>query len=329
MTIISRRRFVASTGVTFATAGAFAKHGLAQAAYPSRPIQLIIAAPPGHRTDIAGRILATHLGTALGQPVDAIIPEGGIPTALAAIASAPADGYTLGVLAVEIAIMHWRGLTPLTPADFSPIVLFAEDGAAIHVRADSPWLNAKQLFEHVRAHPGKVRVSSTPKGGIWHLSTVGLLASLGMSTETMPWIPSPNPLTAVEDMTMDGLDVVVCSVPEVRATPKAKQTRTLAVMARKRSPRFADVPTLKEATGSSYTSGNWRGLAGPKGLPPEITAALTLAMKKVWEAKDFQGLMDRRGFGLVWAHGRDFASHMEADDKRFGEAVKLAGMLTG
>jgi tripartite-type tricarboxylate transporter receptor subunit TctC len=329
MTIMNRRRFVASAGLALATAGAFAKPGIAQAGYPNRPIKLIIPAPPGHRTDIAGRILATHLGIALGQSVEAIIPEGGIPAALSAIASAPSDGYTLGALAVEIAIMHWRGLTPLTPADFSPIVLFAEDGAAIHVRTDAPWQNAKQLIEHVRANPGKLRVSSTPKGGIWHLSTVGFLASLGLTVEAMPWVPSPNPLTALEDMTMDGLDVIVCSVPEVRATPKAKQTRTLAVMTRKRSPRFADVPTLKEATGSTYTSGNWRGLAGPKGLPPEIAATLTAAMKQVWESKDFQGLMDRRGFGLVWAQGKDFASHMDADDKRFGEAAKLAGMLTG
>jgi len=327
MKATNRRKFLQRGTAYFAASGLIASSAIAQTKFPNRPLTLIVPAPAGSRTGVAARLFAGHLEHDLGQPIRVVNPDGTSAQGHAALAAAPADGYTLGVLPADVAIMHWRGLTQLKPADFTALALFAEDPAAIHVHADAPWQTAKQFIDHLRANSGKLRVSSTPKGGIWHLSTVGLLSALGLGPEAMPWTPSANPVEALEDLSVAGLEVVVCSVPEVRGTAGARTSKTLAVMANKRSPRFGDVPTLQEATGIRYTSGNWRGLAGPKGLPAEVATIVTTAAKKTWANKEFQTAMNNRGFGLVWAGLKEFDRFIGASDEKLGDAVKAAGML--
>ncbi len=327
MTVISRRRFLERGTASLVAASGLAAPAIAQVAYPNRPIKFVVPALPGSRTDIAARIFAGSLQRDLGQPFEIVNPDLPPAMAYATLASAPADGYTIGVMSSDIAIMHWRGVTALTPKDFTSVALFGEDPAGIHVRADAPWQNAKQFIDDLRGGK-KLTASSTPKGGIWHLSTVGLLAALGLTADKMPWTPSPNPAAALEDLSLGAFDAIVCSVPEVRATPSARQIKTLAVMADKRSPRFGDVPTLREAAGIAYTSGNWRGLAGPNGLPADVALVLATAAKKTWGNPDYQGLMRRRGFGAVWAQGPEFGKYADAHDKRMGDALKAAGMLT-
>ncbi len=327
MKSIDRRYFLNRATSSLAAAGLVAAPAIAQGAFPNRPVTLIIPAPSGSRTDLAARIFGGRLEQDLGQPILMVNPNGPSAVGHDKLATAPADGYTIGVLPVDVTIMHWRGVTTLQPKDFTPLALFAEDPAAIHVRANAPWQTAKQFIEHIRANPGKLRVSSTPKGGIWHLSTIGFLSALSLPPEAMPWTPSANPTEALEDLGVEGLDVIICSIPEVRGTQGAKQTRTLAVMANKRSPRFGDVATLQEAVGVRYASGNWRGLAAPKGLPVEIATAIAIAARKTWSNKEVQAQMDRRGFGMVWAGGKEFGQHMDTGNKRMGDALRAAGMI--
>ena len=100
-------------------------------------------------------------------------------------------------------------------------------------------------------------------------------------------------------------------------------------MAAERNPAFKDVPTLKEAMGIDYTTGAWRGFAGPKGLPAEIAAAATAALKKVNESAEFRDFMANRGFGVRWADGPGFASFMAKGDAAMGAAMKAAGLAKG
>jgi tripartite-type tricarboxylate transporter receptor subunit TctC len=100
-------------------------------------------------------------------------------------------------------------------------------------------------------------------------------------------------------------------------------------MAAERNPAFKDVPTLKEAMGIDYTTGAWRGFAGPKGMSADLVAQMTAALKKVNESAEFREFMSNRGFGVRWADGPGFASYMDEGDKAMGVAMKAAGLAKG
>jgi tripartite-type tricarboxylate transporter receptor subunit TctC len=142
----------------------------------------------------------------------------------------------------------------------------------------------------------------------------------------MPWVASAGPAPALQDLAVGGIDVVVCSVPEVLATPEAKTTRSIAVMALERNLRYPEVPTSQEATGIRYAAGAWRGVAGPRGLARETATRLASALKKGWDSNEFKDQMKRRGFRPVWRNATEFAAFMEVEDKRLGMTVQAAGL---
>jgi tripartite-type tricarboxylate transporter receptor subunit TctC len=130
----------------------------------------------------------------------------------------------------------------------------------------------------------------------------------------------------MQDLAAGGIDLVTCSVPEAKAMIDAGKARSLAIMAPTRNPTFPDVPTLKEAAGIDYSVGAWRGIATPKGLPPEIASKLTTSLKKAWDSKEFKEFMTNRGFGMTWGDAAQFATFMDASDRKMGEAMKAAGL---
>src|SRR5918996_5513333 len=114
--------------------------GTAQAQYPERPITLIVPWGAGGGTDATGRIIASLMEAELGVPVNVVNRTGGSGVVgHSAIATAEPDGYTLGVVTVEVNMMHWQGLTELTYEDYTPIALYNADPAGLQVRADSEW----------------------------------------------------------------------------------------------------------------------------------------------------------------------------------------------
>src|SRR3989475_6753217 len=153
----------------------------AQAQYPQRPVQLIVPWGAGGGTDATARIIGTLLEKELKQPFNVVNRTGGSGVVgHQAIASSPADGYTLGMITVEITMMHWVGLTPLTYKDYTPIGLVNADPAGIHGRVDSPYKSTKDPIAAIKAAPGKSKASGTGQGGIWHLAIAGLLKDQGV-----------------------------------------------------------------------------------------------------------------------------------------------------
>lgn len=188
-----------------------------------------------------------------------------------AIATAPADGYTLGMITVEIAMMHWQKLTELSPTSYTPLALMNEDPPCVTVSASSPYQNIKALADAIKASPpGKLKASGTGQGGIWHLALIGWLQAMGLKPDHVAWVPSNGAGPAMQDLDANGIDIVTCSLSEGRAIVEAGKARALAIMANERNPVFAGVPTLKEAAGVDYSVGAWRGIAAPKGLPADI-----------------------------------------------------------
>ncbi len=316
-----------ATCVTLAGGIAFAATAQAFAEYPERPITLIVPWGAGGGTDATGRMIAGLLKKELGQPVNVVNRTGGSGVVgHSAIATAAPDGYTIGVVTVEIGMMHWAGLTELTGKDYTPIALYNYDAAGLQVRADSEWKSAKDVIAAVKADPGKHKGSGTGQGGIWHLALAGMLNDAGIKPDAAPWVPSKGAAPGLQELVSGGVDIVTCSVVEAAALIKAGKVKSLAVMDDQKLAAFPDVPTLKEATGSGWKMAAWRGVAGPKGMPDEATAKLSAALEKVWKSDEFQEFMKGRGFGLVWKPGAEFATWMEESDAALGTVMKAVGL---
>ncbi|HLM13495.1 MAG TPA: tripartite tricarboxylate transporter substrate binding protein, partial [Reyranella sp.] len=229
-----------------------------------------------------------------------------------------------------LALVGWLQAMGLKPDSYTPLALMNEDPPGVQVSSASPHKTVKELADAIKAAPpGKLKASGTGQGGIWHLALVGWLTAMGLRPDHVAWVPSNGAAPAMQDLAAGGLDIVTCSVPEARAMIEAGKARSLAVMAAERNPTFKDVPTLKEAMGIDYTTGAWRGFAGPKGLPADVARAMTEALKKVNESTEFREFMANRGFGVKWADGAGFAKFMDEGDKAMGVAMKAAGLAKG
>jgi tripartite-type tricarboxylate transporter receptor subunit TctC len=313
----------AAVGVALvASATAFAQ------TYPNRPITLIVPWGAGGGTDATARIVASLLEKDLGQPINVVNRTGGSGVVgHTAIATAAPDGYTLGMITVEITMMHHQKLTDLTHAGFTPLALMNLDPAGFQVRADSPYKSMNDVIAAVKANPGKFKASGTGQGGIWHLALAGMLSDLKVDPASVPWVPSQGAAPGLQDLVAGGVEFVPCSLPEARSLIDAGKVRSLAVMDAKRATLFPNVPTLKEATGSNWATGAWRGIAGPKGLPADVRTRLEAALKKVYDSKDYQDFMAQRGFGVIYGNGDEFGRFMAKGDADMKAVMTAVGIV--
>jgi tripartite-type tricarboxylate transporter receptor subunit TctC len=298
------------------------------AAYPERPITMIVPWGAGGGTDATARIIGALLEKELSQPVTVVNRIGGSGVVgHAAIAQAAADGYTIGMVTVEIGMMHWQGLTELSGTSYTPIGLVNADPAGLQVRADAPYKDAKELVAAIKANPGKFKASGTGQGGIWHLAIAGMLQDLKVDPASAPWVPSQGAAPGLQDLVAGGVEIAPCSLPEARSLIDAGKVKSLAVMADARAPLYPNVPTLKEATGSSWTMAAWRGIAAPKGIPAEARDKLVAAIRKIVAGKEYNEFMTQRGFGVIYAAPDDFVKFMAKSDADLGATMKAVGIV--
>jgi len=301
--------------------------GSAHAAWPERPITLVVPWAAGGGTDATARIVGALLEKELGQPVNVVNRAGGNGVVgHQAISGARADGYTIGMLTVEISMLHHQGLTTLTPKDYTPLALMNVDPAAVTVSATSPYKTMADLMKDIQANPGKLKASGTGQGGIWHLALAGMLKDLKLETSAVAWVPSNGAAPAMLELAAGGVGIVTAALPEARSLIDAGKARPLAVMAATSAALYPDVPTLKSVTGSDWTMGVWRGMAGPKGLPADVQKKLETVLKKINESKEYRDFMAGRGFGVAYADAAGFGQFMDKGDADMGKVLRELGM---
>jgi tripartite-type tricarboxylate transporter receptor subunit TctC len=299
----------------------------AHAQYPQRPVQLIVPWGAGGGTDATARIIGALMERELKQPFNVVNRTGGSGVVgHDAIARATPDGYTLGLITVEITMMHHVGLTPLKHTDYTPIGLMNADPAGVNVRADSPYKSVKELLAAIKANPGKFKASGTGQGGIWHLAIAGLLKEQGIDPGALPWVPSQGAAPGLQDLVSGGVEVVPCSIPEARAMIDAGKVRPLAIMDANPPALYPKLPTLKSELGSNWQIAAWRVIAAPKGIPADVQKTLAAALKKVYDSKDYKEFMAKQGYGTVWADPEGAAKFMAASDANLGAALKAVGL---
>ena len=301
--------------------------GPALAAYPDRPITLIVPWGAGGGTDAVARILAALMEKDLGQPVNVVNRTGGSGVVgHQAISSAAADGYTIGLITVEIGMMHHLKLTELNGTSYTPVALVNADPAGVQVRADAPYKNVSELLAAIKANPGKFKASGTGQGGIWHLAIAGLLRDQKIDAAALPWVPSNGAAPGLNDLVAGGVEVVPCSLPEARALIEAGKVKSLAIMDPQPSGLFPKVPTIKQELNSGWTMAAWRGIAAPKGIPADVQKRLLASVQKAYESKEYKEFMTARGFGMIWAGPDDFGKFMARSDADLGAVMKAVGI---
>ena len=319
----SRRSLLARTAATLLALAA----GTAAAAWPERPITLIVPWGAGGGTDATARIIGSLLEKELGQPITVVNRTGGSGVVgHQAIATAAPDAYTIGLITVEIGMMYWQGLTDLSCASYTPIGLVNSDPAGLQVRADSPYKTANELVAAIKANPGKFKASGTGQGGIWHLAIAGMLKDLKVDPAAVPWVPSNGAAPGLQDLVAGGVEVVPCSLPEARSLIDAGKVKSLAIMSDAPAALYPQVPTLKAATGSDWKLGAWRGIAAPKGIPAEARDRLVAAIRKIAASKEYNDFMSSRGFGVIYQGPEDFGRFMAKSDADLGATMKAVGI---
>ena len=322
-----RRVFLRKLALAAIAAGAALAVGHAAAAWPERPVTLIVPWGAGGGTDATARIIGSLLEKELGQPVTVVNRTGGSGVVgHQAISSAPPDGYTIGLITVEIGMMHWQGLTDISGASYTPIGLVNSDPAGLQVRADAPYKTVADLVAAVKANPGKFKASGTGQGGIWHLAIAGMLKDLKVDPAAVPWVPSNGAAPGLQDLVAGGVEIVPCSLPEARSLIDAGKVKSLAIMADAPAGLYPNVPTLKAATGSDWKLGAWRGIAAPKGLPNDVRDKLVAAIRKIAASKEYTEFMASRGFGVVYLGPDEFGRFMAKSDADLGATMKAVGI---
>lgn len=307
---------------------AVARH--ARAAWPERPVNLVVPWAAGGGTDAIARIIGAALQAEYGRPVNVVNrPGAGGVIGHTEIANAGADGYTIGLATAELTTYRALGTSQIGAENVTPIALMNFDAAAFNVRADSPWQTLGQALDAIRANPGRFKISGFPAGAAYHIAFGALLQQVGIPVASVPLVPGQGAAPGFQELAAGGIDITASSVPEGTAMRDAGRVRTLAVFAPERLAAFPTIPTVKEAIGIDFAGGTWRGLAGGRSLNAEAAARLTASAERIYNSDDYRKFMGERGFGLQWAKGADFGAFLAQQQARNAETLKALGLARG
>jgi tripartite-type tricarboxylate transporter receptor subunit TctC len=297
------------------------------AAYPTKSVTIVCPWGAGGGTDRVARFLAVELENEYGKPFVVINKTGGGgAVGHGAGAYAKPDGYTLTLVTLEIATMHWMGLTKLTYEDLDYVIQMNQDPSCVIVKADAPWDSITELLVDIAMHSGKYKFSGSGAGTIWDLSRIGLFDKVGIPTDYVTWIPTKGAAPSIVELLGGHVDVITCSAPEASAQLDSGEFRALAIMADERDSKFPDVPTLKEL-GIDWSSGTWRGVAVPKGTPKEVISSLHEKLLKIANSEKYKDFMSKNGFGIKIRNSEEFYNFAKEQNTTWEKVLRIGGYV--
>ena len=296
----------------------------AQAAYPDKPIHLIVPYPPGGPADTMGRAFGSKLSVALGQPV--IVenrPGAGGGVGSAAVAKSAPDGYTLlvgsaGTHAINPAVYANLPYDPLK--DFAPVTQLATSGLVLVVTPKLPAKNVKELIELAKAKPGEITFGSPGNGSSPHLAGE-LLAS--MSGVRMQHVPYKGSAPALIDVIGGRINFMIDALPTLLPQIKAGTVRAIAWSGPARSKLIPEVPTLAESGVPGYQVVVWFGLFAPAGTPRDVVNRLNAETGKILKLPEVKEILS--GYDLTPSTPEQFAATIKSDIAAWAKLVKESG----
>ena len=318
--MMKRRTYILNTTLALATA-VMPLTAIAQAAYPNKPIRLIVPFPAGGATDILAHALSQKLGEKIGQTV--VVenrPGAGGTIGADAAAKSGADGYTL-LLATSSTHSIGPAINAKIPynaeVDFTPIAFVASSPNVVVVPNTSPAKTMREFIDYARKNPGKLNYASSGNGTIVHLTTEYFKAQ---SDTFILHIPYRGTALAIPDLVSGKVDVLfdsfVTGMPHVRDG----KLRALAVTTAKRSALAPDMPTVSEVL-PGFESVTWFGVYGPKGLPQDVTAKINQAVNAALADSDVKERFARLGAEPAGGTPQAFAAMVKADNSKWKKII--------
>jgi tripartite-type tricarboxylate transporter receptor subunit TctC len=303
----------------------FSNGGLAQDAYPSKPIRIVVGYSAGGGNDIIVRVLQNEMSKGLGQPI-VVDNKPGAQSIIAAemVAKSPPDGYTLlmgpsGPMTINPATYAKLPYSP--QRDFAPISMIAQFPLIVAVSAASPVRSIKDLVEHVKANPGKANYASS--AGIFQIATEMFKQRTGTRIEMIPYKGSGDSIQAV----IGGQVLMTIIDPPPTAGPlKAGTVRALAVTSAKRHPSWPDVPTMAEAGIADMEVPVWTAFFAPAKTPPAIVARLQKEVARAVQTAEVKERFAGMSIDPVGGSSEELGRQVARDIEKWTAVAKAAGI---
>ncbi len=298
---------------------------LAQQAYPTRPITLIVPAPPGGGTDTMGRTLAELVEPILGQKV--VVenkPGAGGTLGVTLLTQAPPDGYMLAgayngpltALPHTLAISY--GLD-----SYVPIIEFGASGYVFCVRSEFPAKDAKEMIAHMKANPGKLTYAVDGIGNTVHLGAEIVFGKFGVKARPVPFNGSSEQVRAV----LGGhVDIFTGSSGSVLAHIKSGALKCPFVSTTKGNPAVPSAVGLADLGITDFQAALWWGLIAPKGLPADRVTILENAFRKAMDSPKFKSALAALGATSDGLGPQEFGGHIRTEYELHGKVVKQLGL---
>lgn len=303
-----------------------ARPGAAQD-FPTRPIRLIVPYPPGGATDISARLLAQEMLASLGQSVAVENRGGGASvTGTQAVATAPADGYTLGVVDTAFAVNPGllRSRLPYdTRRDFTFISLLVTSPLALVVPAAAPWRTVAELVQAAKAGPGQLPFGSAGNGTAIHMAGEQFRQAAGFTYVHVPYRGGGPMIT---DLIAGRVQLAFGTIPAVAEHVRAGRLRALAVTGAAASPLLQGVPSMAEAGLPQVDAALMNGLIGPAGIPPAITQRLAAAARAALDVPATRSRLSELGFDVVGSTPDTFRDRMLAEIAQWERVIAAGGI---
>ena len=304
---------------------------LAQAAWPSKPVRIIVPFPPGGTTDILARSLAPELARAFGQPF--IIenkPGAGGNVGADLVAKSPGDGYTLlmgtvGTHGINASLYSKMPYDPIK--DFAPITLVAGvPNVLVMNPAKAQALkiaSVPDLIRHARAHPGQLNMASSGNGTSIHLSGELFKAMTGTFMLHFPYRGSG---PALIDLIGGTTDLMFDNLPSSLPHIKAGKLKALAVTSAQRSAAMPELPTVAEAGPvPGFDASSWFGLLAPAGTPADVVNRVQQEVARAMATPEMKERLLSQGANPSGMPPAEFAAFIAAEMAKWAKVVKVSG----
>ncbi len=314
MRLLAKLRSIALAAIVATPATAFA-------AYPERPVTMVVVFPAGGATDLIGRLIQPALAKALG--VDVVVKNaggGGGTIGTAEVAAAKPDGYTIGLAPIGPTTTqpHLRELPYDTPKDLIPVCRVYDSPVVMMAAKDGKYADLKAMVEAAKSAPRSVTYASVAPGSIPHVVMAALEQAAGIEMKHVPFPGSAAMVKALLGGTVDALADVANLAPKYDLRP-------LAVYAEERMPEFPDTPTMREF-GYDLIYSIWGGLFAPAGTPDEAVQTLSAACgEAMTDAKVIEG-MKKQQTPIAYLDTAAFTSFVKSEYEKNGKVLAAAGL---
>lgn len=317
----ARRAIVAGLAI-IATAAALP----AFAAFPDKPIRIVVPFSPGGGTDMVSRVVAEGMSKDLGKPI-IVENKPGAGTIIGSdyVAKSAPDGYTLVMATFAHAVNP--SMQPKMPFQtdkaFAPVILVGRSPNVLVVRTDRPYKSVADILAAARATPGKLTYGSQGNGTSAHMA--GELFKI-VGKVNLVHVPYRGAGPAITDMLGGQIDMMFGTVAAVAPFIASGQMRAIAVTTAERAPALAKVPTIAESGLPGYAAESWYGLYAPAGTPPAVIARLNAAAKRAVQSELFRKKVESEGLTVSAGAPAELDTYVRGETARWEQVVRSANI---